>query len=107
MIIKIVLVLLLAIVSFGSGYYYGEGQSRTEVVMVEVPVIFPMYSTCPIRYVDPITIDEGLAIIEMAKATHQLYVDYPEMIRHKYGVTYEEMWVDRYQQLGNLLEGMK
>lgn len=97
--------------SYVIGYFKGYDAYEPRYIIVEKPVPFevplpipiPLYAISQHRFVGNITVEEGLAIIEMARSSHQFYADNQELIEHSYGKAYEEAWIDRYNQLEDLI----
>lgn len=109
----IVLSLLLLLVGFLLGAYYEywnnepviitEYVTQTENKTVYIPVPIPLRSDSIFIYEEPITIEEARDIIQMARTTHQYFVEHPDEIPHDRGLEYEETWVERYNQLENFI----
>lgn len=89
------LVLIISLLSLGAmfmaGYGFAHGELKYQLWHPAVPEL-------------PIDIDTGLAYLERAKLSHQIFIDDPNLIS-RYGSTteFQQGCVDRYNALQDLI----
>jgi len=113
-IISFLVVLALIAGVFMGGFLYGLKERAPAAIAnappipapepapVILPILITYYATSHYEFAESLSLEDARAILEMARSSHQFYVDSPEKIKHGFGVEYEIGWVDKYDRLEKL-----